>query len=112
MILFLKFALLLLGITYVITQSAVGMPIRWLVSKLGRFFTALIYCPACTGFWAAAALAALGYAPWQAHTYYHQIIESAIAGCGLMAIWKEYGPQTDVWALEQGNVQTQEKTHG
>lgn len=112
MILLVKFTLLVLGITYIITQSAIGTPVRLVVSKLGRFFAALIYCPACTGFWVGGTLGALGYKPWPMFSHPQLILETAIAGCALMALWKEYGPQVDVWALEQGSDQTQEKTNG
>lgn len=94
----LHYALILVGLTYIVTQSAVGRPLRMFVSRAGSFLESLIYCPACTGFWLGAALVSL----WPFPTLVFAPLESAVGACGLMALYKEWGPQVDVWSLEQG----------
>jgi hypothetical protein len=97
----LHYMLLLLGITYVITQSVIGMPLRKLVSKAGTVPMILIYCPACTGFWVGLILGALGH--WPLQPWYSATVEAGITSCALGAVWGEYGPSTNVFEIEQGD---------
>jgi hypothetical protein len=63
----LVFGLVHLGITYLICGSAIFAPLRILLAKRSVLVTALIYCPACVGFWIGLALAPICPAPiWQA----------------------------------------------
>lgn len=89
------FALVVLGVIYVVTQSRVGAlirkPLRALLGKyegLAFFF----YCPACFGFWVGLVLGPhFGYQPLQA----------AFAACALGALWGEYGSSLDPWDVEK-----------
>lgn len=105
------FCLVLTGFTYLITQSVILRPLRLGVSKLGKPFEVLIYCPACTGFWVGLALGWSGLWPWSPK------VVAAVAAAGLMALWSEYGPPNK-WQLERGsdgrspqNTETQENEH-
>ncbi len=91
-----NYILLLCGLVYLITQSGIVAPFRALVSRLGLFFEALVYCQACTGFWVGLALAYTGHWPFTGWP-----IESAIAGAALGALWKEWGCQTNTHQQER-----------
>jgi hypothetical protein len=96
----LHYILLLTGVGYLITQSLIFRPLRKLVAKAGAVPAAFIYCPACTGFWIG-----LGLTPyWPFESSY---IGSGIASAALMALWKEYGPQINVWAIEQAPTESE-----
>ena len=95
----LHYIFMLAGLTYLITQSVIFRVFRMQLAKAGSFGEALIYCPACTGFWLGAALTPL----WPFKALVFAPLESAVGACGLMALWQEWGPQVDVWQHEQGN---------
>lgn len=92
------YILLLTGLTYIVTQSAIFRSARMKIASWSPVWQALIYCPACAGFWLGAALVPL----WPFKALIFAPLESAVGACGLMALYKEWGPQVDVWAIEQG----------
>ena len=92
------YILMLTGLTYIVTQSLIFRIPRMKIAAWSLFWQSLIYCPACAGFWLGAALVPL----WPFKALVFAPLESAVCACGLMALWKEWGPQTDVWSLEQG----------
>lgn len=91
------FALLALGLVYLITQSAIAYLPRNAIADLGAFWESLIYCPACTGFWVGVLLGALGY--W-VHAGWLGVIEAGVSACALGALWSVYGPPSP-WARER-----------
>jgi len=58
----LRWALVGIGITYLITEAGIFSLPRVLLTRGSPFRTTLFYCPACTGFWVGCALVALW--PW------------------------------------------------
>lgn len=97
------FILMTIGLVYIVTQSSIGhVPRMWLADG-GTLLEALIYCPACTGFWVGASLSWLGYWP--------SAIEAGIIACAVGATWGVYGPG-NVWAQERGHDSTQEEEDG
>ena len=86
LILFARWALLCLGLTYLLTEAVIALPFRIWFARGSRFRTALIYCPACTGFWVGAYLGAW-YWPFDARWYIDPILESGFAAMILGAAW-------------------------
>lgn len=74
-----------LGVTYVITGSKIGYPLRFLgcfiLLKLRlRYFWNLLTCPPCNAWWSAAVIAAvIGYPIWQ-------VLQLAFTTCGIVAV--------------------------
>lgn len=84
-------AAMTLGLIYIISESVIFMPIRLAFARGSTFRTALIYCPACTGFWVGAALGpgfwpfSYNYGPlWD---FLRAAVESGIGGIVIGAIW-------------------------
>ncbi len=106
MIQLLHFALLTLGITYIVTQSSIMiLPRMWLASKssLARTF---IYCPACVGFWVGTGVELGG-------NFGMHPLQAGISACGLMATWTLAFLHTSSWNLEQEDApqETQPQPH-
>jgi hypothetical protein len=103
----LHYMLLLLGLVYLITQSVIMAPLRKLLTRVPLLLT-LVYCPACTGFWVGVMLGSTGLWPFGEVLFIP--IESGIGACAIGALWGEYGPSTDVFALEQGGQYDNQST--
>ena len=93
-------ALAVLGLIYIVTQSVIGRPIRMWVASKGMAFEVLVYCPACCGFWIGLGLYLLIPSSEIGLLY-------ALAGCGLGALWSEYGPSS-VWEMERKHAKEKE----
>ncbi len=87
-------ALITVGLVYLVTQSTIFSPLRKVVSKAGIFFEVLIYCPACSGFW----LGGLASA-WLQPSGIETLLQAAIKGAALGALWGVYGPESP-WNIE------------
>jgi hypothetical protein len=101
------FALLTLGLTYIVTQSSIMvLPRMWLAEK-AFLLKLLIYCPACTGFWVGVALQLV-------HNYgFPNSACAGISACGLMATWAAAFLPVSSWTLEQEDAPSEKKeTHG
>lgn len=90
----LHWLLVLWGLVYFITQSAIFMRVRVFIGRLGIFFATGIYCPSCTGFWIGIGLGLLGYWPWH---YDYGFIESGVAA---MAAGRMFGTWFDGGTFE------------
>ena len=97
-----RWALLVLAVIYLISQSAIGGVVRRLIARLGLFAAVGIYCSACVGFWTGLALGqwwpARSGAPWLAAH-----LESGLAAMALGAVWSHYVPSR-AFELEQGRL--------
>lgn len=98
----LQFALLVIGITYLLTKSTILVFWRLLISTtlgklpaLGPMFMVLIYCPPCTSFWVGLALG---------HTILHGLM-----AMGLVALVTE-SLNLDVFSHEQAGMIAHDKT--
>lgn len=78
--------LLVVGITYALTESSILGLYRVLVSRLGVMPTVLVYCPSCTGFWVGLGLALFGVHPFDLATPWH-VFASAVAAMAVMTTW-------------------------
>lgn len=91
----LHFALLTLGVTYIVTQSSIMILPRMWVTARAPLMGTLIYCPACTGFWVGCGLQ-LG------HDFgLGNVVAAGVVACGLMATWAMAFLHTSSWNLEQ-----------
>ena len=95
----LRFVLLLSGLTYLLTQSSLGMFVRAPLGNRNVWVAMLLYCPACSGFWFGFGLGALGLWPFEAVLF--APLEAAVGSTAMMALWAHYVP-SDAWAAEQG----------
>lgn len=49
---YIQFILLVMGLSYIISQEMIFLPVReWVYKHLPSFFSNLINCPTCTAFW-------------------------------------------------------------
>ncbi len=97
----LRFGLVLSGLTYLVTQSAILSPLRRFVGSGPVLLAVFVYCAACVGFWVALVLGIAGLWP-PGHGSAGWALEAAVAGCGLMAMWGRLMPAGELWDLEQG----------
>lgn len=110
------YTLLLWGLVYLVTASAIFAPVRMFVTWAGGVYAATgIYCPACTGFWFGLALGALGAWPFMVLLW--APLDAAIASVALGALWTRIGPENHAWSVEIGDRfdhprQEEELEHG
>lgn len=104
-LLLIRFVMLTLGLTYIVTQSSIFILLRLWLNAKAQLLGTLIYCPACSGFWIGMVLGLLG--AWPLPTILGPL-DAAIAACGLMATWAMTCITTTSWELEQHA--TQEET--
>lgn len=104
----LRWALVLIGFVYLVTDSAIFMKVRLLVSRLGTYPMVLIYCPSCIGFWVGVALGVGGLwpldtfnttAPWWEPTY--TALVSGVAGMAVAQTWNRMTGGTTAFEVEE-----------
>jgi hypothetical protein len=95
------FILLLWGLVYLLTSSSIFVRVRIIAMAIGPRVGQLAYCPACSGFWFGALLAALG--AWPLEPIVWGPLDAAVSSCGLMGAVGYFIPtSTMTWELEQG----------
>lgn len=97
-----RWALLELGLVYLVTEAAITAPVRRPIAQLSWFFAGLLYCPACSGFWLGMLLGVLGFWPWPGLEWrglFWGPLESAVAGMALGAIWATVH-HNPAWGIE------------
>ena len=86
---FLHYALMAYALTYLITESAIGAVPRILASRGHALIEALMYCPACMGFWVGICLGFGGWFPFDTpHSLPLESLNSgfvSMAVCGLIS---------------------------
>lgn len=91
-----RWALLTLGLVYFTTESVLFSVARVALARRGGvMLETLLYCPACSGFW-------LGLATswaWPGDVWWLRLIESAIAGMALGALWSA-AHSNPMWGAE------------
>ena len=82
-----QLVLFALGISYVITGSKIGYPVRFVWCRLTRWAHnavvspwKLVTCPPCNAWWAGAALA------FWAELWWTDILQVAFTACGIVAV--------------------------
>lgn len=100
MIALVSWALLLLGIVYVTTCSAIFAPVRMLISSRRSLFLAFMYCPYCQAWWFGLGLTWLGLGPF--HGGWLERVYCAFAAIGVVVVVKAFGGLESPWAEEQG----------
>jgi hypothetical protein len=91
-----QWALVVLGLVYFVTDSAIFAPVRVKLARGSWFRAGLFYCAACFGFWAGVLLQGLW--PFEAtfSTPWGVIpLKGALSGTAAMAlgaVWKVYVP--------------------
>ncbi len=89
----LQWALMAIGVTYLITEASIAASFRVaLVRSIpwwgpATLMAQLIYCPACVGFWVGIALAMTGWWPYE--DSYWALSESGFASMALMTTWSK-----------------------
>jgi hypothetical protein len=95
------FVLMLWGLTFLLTASAIFAPVRVAVSNVFPQLGQLVYCPGCAGFWIGGALALVS--TWPLPTILWPPLDAAIASAGLMHAAGFYVP-SEAWKIEQGEL--------
>jgi hypothetical protein len=111
MIALLEFAILVWGVTYVVTQSALLTPARIALVAGARIASVgfailvveLVYCRACVGFWAGVVLSLVGIAPFEGAPWVWPAVESGFTACGMMALVTEHVVPSNAFQIEQGD---------
>lgn len=102
----LQWTFMVVGITYLITEATVLSTLRVALVQampwfnLAAFVAALIYCPACIGFWVGVALGALGWWPYEPTDSWWALTESGVASMAIMATWSKYLGAGVAWQVE------------
>lgn len=99
--------LLELGLVYLITESMIFSPLRMALARSSMFLAGLLYCPACAGFWVGLALGLLGAWPEALLRSDLRLLEPAIAGVAVGALWGSWHPNP-AWALERPEPEPEE----
>ncbi len=86
---FVRYVLLVWGLIYLVTQSAIFAPIRATILHFSRFAGILVFCPSCSGFWIGICVALLG-AYTQGLGWIPSWIESGVIAMPLGHIWGVY----------------------
>lgn len=109
----LRWALLELGLIYFVTESVFFAPMRVALSRGSGFLRALLYCPACSGFWLGALLGFLGFWPYHdSRRHVAELIGSGVAGMAIGALWATVHDNV-AWVAEaraRGEVDDDETT--
>lgn len=108
-----EFALVAMGITYVITTSYIMVPIRQLLVRASGDsfdFAVLLYCPACMGFWVGVLLGAAGLWPERDVVGLNAAWRAGFAATALGALWSQYGPPSG-FSDEQPHLIPSEESH-
>jgi hypothetical protein len=95
------YALLTVGLVYLITQSTILMPLRVALTRGSHFRAALFYCPSCTGFWVGTGLAFAGLVPERNYTL--GIVFGGVLSVAIAHIWSALTQQgvNPAWEAEQ-----------
>ena len=100
--LLLRWALLILGAVYFLTESAIFASIRVEFARRSALLGVFVYCARCTGFWLGLALASWTW-PFgviEAPRWF-QIIEGGVAAMALGAIWSAWRGGNPAWTAEE-----------
>lgn len=106
------------GLIYLVTQSVIFRGVRGWLADQHPLLELLVYCPSCTGFWAAlvsAALLAVTAPPLPPSVLFEvsllqwiaAAISGGLSGCALGSLWATYGPPS-VWEWERANAKKAE----
>ncbi len=94
-----RWALVCLGLIYLLTQSGVLSPLRGAIMRpisripwAGTYLVTLVYCPACIGFWVGCAVQYFLYL-WTLAWGLRGVVESGIAAMAVGAIWNLWARQ-------------------
>lgn len=109
----LRYTLVFWGLIYIVTQSAIMLPLRLFALRISTLLGALIFCPACSGFWIGLVLGLLGIYGPPLSKWSHATIESALVATVLGYWWGTYfgdphGFTKAIHALEQARRNVQE----
>lgn len=97
----------MLGLTYIVTESALFMGIRvWLARVGGTYMEVLVYCAACTGFWAGVFVAMLGqFRAVSVIPTGDTIFWMPFASCALGALYAHFRGEHPTYALEASIIE-------
>ena len=96
-----RWALVTLGLVYLVTEASIFTVPRAFLASKSHFLGALVYCPACSGYWVGFLVGILGFWPFETIGIWALSImwlESAIAACALGALWGKLHPNPAVFA--------------
>lgn len=102
--LWISYALVVIGLVYLLTQSTIFAPLRMIFRETigkfplgGHFLAVLIYCPTCSAFWFGCGVQKF-FNMYPVNSF-HPILESGVAAVGLLTLVKG-SFDVDRWTLE------------
>lgn len=102
----LPWILLVLGLTYVVTESAIFMLVRvWLASVGGEYVETLLFCPACTGFWAGVLVSLFGFLNVLPIVPPHAVFWMPFASCAIGAVYGHFRGEHPTYHFESDMIQ-------
>lgn len=98
--LLIRWALVVLGLVYFFTESAIFAFTRIAIARRGMLLATFIYCPSCTGFWIGLGLGAWLWPYGVVDVPWTQVGESGVAAMALGAIWARLRGGNTAWDVE------------
>ena len=101
---YVRWALIVLGLVYLVTESAIFAPVRVPFARRHVLAETLIYCPSCTGFWVGLCVALWS---WPAFHGALSVVESGIAAMALGALWSVWRGGNPIHSIEMTSDHSQ-----
>lgn len=95
---FARWAVLLLGAVYFVTQSVIFSIPRVLFARLGAWAAIFVYCASCTGFWVGLLLGPWFW-PWRGW-WWAMALESGAAAMAVAHVWVNSTGGNPLWQAE------------
>lgn len=83
---FLRFALLVTGLVYLLCTSLIFSPLRRGLVKLTEM-AVIVYCPTCSSFWIGFVLSIMGLSPFGVRPQWYEVIETGIFAVAITTVW-------------------------
>lgn len=97
--LMLRWALLVLGLIYLVTESAILTAPRVWIARRGLLAAVFVYCASCTGFWIGCAVALWTW-PFDMAPAWEHVLEGGVAAMALGALWSSWKGGNPAWIAE------------
>jgi hypothetical protein len=91
-----RWALVVIGAVYFVTESALFAPVRVTLARTHTFVALGLYCPGCSGFWLGLACSPL----FPCEPWWLGLPLSGVAAMGLAATWSKLTGGNAAWEAE------------